>query len=151
MVVTAHPLATRVGLDILAAGGNIVDAVIGVHFALAVVYPSAGNLGGGGFAMLRNWKGGVFALDFREKASRNATRNMYLGPTGEPLESLSKLGILSCGVPGSVAGMKILHDRFGSLPWSDLLMPSVALAAEGFLLTAKEACKLNENKEIILF
>ncbi|ARS37705.1 gamma-glutamyltransferase [Pontibacter actiniarum] len=146
MVVTAHPLASAVGADILRRGGNAVDAAIAVQFALAVVYPDAGNIGGGGFMVLRQQDGTVDALDYRERAPAAATRNMYLNEEGEVVENLSLKGHLAAGVPGTVAGMVQAHEKYGSMPWHELVQPAVVLAAKGFPLTEKEAQKLNEQR-----
>ena len=105
MVVSAHPLASEAGRDILKKGGNAVDAMVAVHFALAVVYPKAGNIGGGGFMVYRDKNGNATTLDFREKAPLSANRNMYLDKAGNAIDSLSRNGHLAVGVPGSVAGM----------------------------------------------
>src|SRR5210317_608031 len=104
MVVSAHPLASQVGLEILKNGGNAIDAAIGVHFALAVVYPGAGNIGGGGFLVYRSKEGDFYSLDYREKAPALADRNMYLDETGNVDFQKSRLGHLAAGVPGSVDG-----------------------------------------------
>lgn len=143
MVVSAHPLASQVGIHILRAGGNAVDAAVAVQFALAVVYPQAGNLGGGGFMVFRRHDGFSTTLDYREKAPALATRDMYLDEQGAVREGLSEKGHLSAGVPGSVAGMFEAHQRYGMLPWRDLVQPSVDLAREGFLLTRRQARSLN--------
>jgi gamma-glutamyltranspeptidase/glutathione hydrolase len=144
MVVCAHPLASDVGVSILKQGGNAVDAVIATQFALAVVYPVAGNLGGGGFMLLRQNNGKTDALDYREKAPAAATTNMYLGETGEVIENLSRYGHLAAGVPGTVAGLAESHKKYGSLPWAMLVQPAIDLAENGFALTKKEAEGLNE-------
>lgn len=144
-VVSAHPLASEVGASILKAGGNAVDAAVGVHFALAVVFPQAGNIGGGGFLVTRDEHGAAHSIDFREKAPAAAFREMYLDEFGEVIPDLSWKGHLAVGVPGSVAGMWAAHDSLGSLPWADLLQPAIDLAALGFALTAKEAEALNEK------
>ena len=143
MVVSAHPLATEVGVNILKAGGNAVDAAIAVQFALAVVYPAAGNIGGGGFMVFRKNDGATDCLDFREAAPIAANRNMYLDEDGEVIEGLSLKGHLASGVPGSVDGMVNAHQKYGSLPWKDLLQPAIDLAENGFLLTKNEAGGLN--------
>lgn len=130
MVVSDAPLATRVGVDALRAGGNAVDAAIATAFALAVVLPSAGNLGGGGFALLQV-DSATYALDFREIAPAAARRDMFLDEHGEPTEH-SLTGHLAAGVPGSVAGLWELHRRFGSRPWSTLIEPAISLAENGF-------------------
>lgn len=146
MIVTAHPLATKVGLSVLRNGGNAIDAAVATQFALAVVYPRAGNIGGGGFAIVRMHDGSVDALDFREKAPERATRAMYQNETGDVDPEQSTLGHLAVGVPGSVAGMWALHQKYGSLPWASLLQPSVNLAFEGHTITADEAEALNEKQ-----
>jgi gamma-glutamyltranspeptidase/glutathione hydrolase len=147
MVVCAHPLASQVGADILRKGGNAVDAAIATQFALAVVYPVAGNIGGGGFMVLRLADGKVDALDYREKAPAAATTNMYLGETGEAIPKLSELGHLASGVPGTVAGLWEAHTKYGKLPWADLVQPAIDLALNGFTLTEKEARGLADLQE----
>jgi gamma-glutamyltranspeptidase/glutathione hydrolase len=139
MVVSAHPLASEVGKDILLQGGNAVDAAIAVHMALAVVYPQAGNLGGGGFMVIREKDGEVHSLDYREKAPLAASRDMYLDAEGNPQPEISQNGHLAAGVPGSVDGMVKAHEKFGSLPWSALINPAIVLAEDGFNLTEVEA------------
>ena len=149
MVSSAHPLASEVGIDVLKKGGNVFDAAIAVHFALSVVYPSAGNLGGGGFAVYRLNNGEVGTLDFREKAPKLSFRNMYLKEENGELivdDNKSKLGHLASGVPGSVDGMVTLHERFGSLNWSTLIDPSIMLAKNGFNITKKQSASLNKVK-----
>jgi gamma-glutamyltranspeptidase/glutathione hydrolase len=146
MVVSAHPLASQVGVDIMQKGGNAVDAAIAVHFALAVVYPAAGNIGGGGFMVYRTHDGDYYSLDYREKAPLASSRNMYLNEFGEVDSEKSRYGYLASGVPGSVDGMVTMHERFGCLSWKELLEPSIRLAEEGFTLTEKEANALNNNQ-----
>ena len=146
MVVTAHEEASKIGLDILKKGGNAVDAMVAVHFALAVVYPNAGNIGGGGFMVYRTEKGEAHTLDFREKAPLAATKNMYLDASGEVLSQQSREGYKAAGVPGSVAGMAAAHERFGKLSWSELLAPAVALAEKGFAITEAQASEFNHYK-----
>jgi gamma-glutamyltranspeptidase/glutathione hydrolase len=133
MVVSAHPLASAVGSDILRRGGNAVDAAVAVGFALAVVQPIAGNIGGGGFMVIRLADGTVQALDYREVAPARATPTMYVDSAGNVTEA-SLTGHASVGVPGSVAGMFEAHRRFGKLPWNELLRPAVALARDGYVL-----------------
>ncbi|MFE7084867.1 gamma-glutamyltransferase [Sphingobacterium spiritivorum] len=145
-VVTAHPLASAVGVTILKAGGNAVDAAVAVQFALAVVYPNAGNIGGGGFMVYRDHTGATNALDFREKAPSKATEKMYLDANGNVIEDLSVYGHLAAGVPGSVAGMAEAHKKYGKLEWSALLAPAIELAAKGFRITEKQANEFNEYK-----
>ena len=135
MVATTDAYASQVGLDILAAGGNAVDAAVGTGLALAVVNPEAGNLGGGGFMMVRLADGGVFAQDHREKAPMAATRDMYLDEEGNVTDR-STVGHLAAGVPGTVAGLWDAHARFGTLPWADVVQPSIDLA-NGFEVTVR--------------
>ena len=143
MVVTTDELASEVGLDVLRSGGNAVDAAIAVQFALAVVNPEAGNIGGGGFMVVRTAEGATAALDFREKAPLAATRDMYLDAAGN-LTDKSVVGHLAAGVPGSVAGMWAAHDRFGSLPWTELVEPAIQLA-EGFEVRPRFLGSLSGN------
>jgi gamma-glutamyltranspeptidase/glutathione hydrolase len=138
MVVAVSPLAVEVGVDVLRRGGNAVDAAVAVGFALAVVHPAAGNIGGGGFLVLRLASGEVATLDYRETAPARATRDMYLDADGTVLPT-SMTGHLAAGVPGSVAGLAEAHRRFGRLPWADLIAPAVRLAAEGFHLDTTRA------------
>jgi len=145
MVVSAHPLASQAGTEIMKKGGNAVDAMVAVHFALAVVYPKAGNIGGGGFMVYRDKNGAAATLDFREKAPLAASRNMFLDKSGNAIDSLSRNGHLAVGVPGSVEGMFEAHKKYGKLPWSDLLKPAIKLASEGFAITQIEAEALNSN------
>jgi gamma-glutamyltranspeptidase/glutathione hydrolase len=133
MVVSGHPLASEVGRDILRAGGNAVDAAVAVGFALAVVHPEAGNIGGGGFMVFRTADGTVQSLDYRETAPGRASRDMYLDANGEPT-ALSVTGHLSAGVPGSVAGLTTAHQQLGRLPFDSVIGPAIRLAREGFVV-----------------
>jgi gamma-glutamyltranspeptidase / glutathione hydrolase len=142
MVVAQEPIATDAGLKVLKSGGNAVDAAIAVGFALAVTYPSAGNIGGGGFMLIRLADGKATFLDFREAAPQKATRDMYIGPDGNPTRE-SIVGWRASGVPGSIAGFEFAHQKFGSKPWSDLLAPAVQLARDGFVVTDAFAASLN--------
>lgn len=146
MVVTAHPDASAVGLQVLKNGGNAVDAAVAVKFALAVVYPNAGNIGGGGFMVYRSSNGEYASLDFREAAPIAAHRDMYLDDKGQPISDLSWRGQLASGVPGAVDGMVKAHLRYGKLPWATLLQPAIDLAENGFALTAMQAQELNRIK-----
>jgi gamma-glutamyltranspeptidase / glutathione hydrolase len=146
MVVTAHPLASKVGEEILRKGGNAIDAAIAVQFALAVVYPDAGNIGGGGFLVYRQKDGRIDALDYREEAPSAAHRNMYLNEKGELIEELSVKGHLAAGVPGTVDGMVKAHQKYGTMAWAELVEPAIQLAENGFPLTKKEASKLNDER-----
>jgi gamma-glutamyltranspeptidase/glutathione hydrolase len=132
MVVSAAPAATRAGLAVLRRGGNAIDAAVTVAFALAVAYPTAGNLGGGGF-IVAHIHGNDVALDFRERAPGAATRDMYLDSTGQVTEK-SLVGALAAGVPGSVAGLWEAHRKFGSRPWAELVQPAIDLAEQGLVV-----------------
>src|SRR5690554_4918959 len=147
LVVSAHPIASEIGLQILKKGGNAVDAMVAVHFALAVVYPSAGNLGGGGFMVLRDTLGGAYTLDFREKAPLAAHKDMYLDEQGEVIPGLSLRGQKAAGVPGSVDGMIKAHGKFGSLPLRSLLDPAIRLAKRGFEITKQQASDFNQLRQ----
>ncbi len=145
---TAHPSATSIGVDILKKGGNSIDAAIAVQFALAVCYPVAGNIGGGGFMVYRDENGEAITLDFREKAPLLATEKMYQDEKGEIIKGLSTEGILAVGVPGSVAGMEAAFEKYSKLKnWEILVQPAVELAENGFKLTANQAKNLNSSKE----
>ncbi|MBX3241697.1 MAG: gamma-glutamyltransferase [Chitinophagaceae bacterium] len=145
-VVSAHPLASRVGVEILKQGGNAVDAAIAVQLALAVVYPGAGNIGGGGFMVAHLQDGRNIAIDYREAAPAAASRDMYLDSSGNPVMSLSQRGHLSAGVPGTVAGL-FASLKYGSLPFENLIRPAIELAEKGFAITASEANGLNRLQE----
>ena len=146
MVVSAHPEASKVGTLVLQRGGNAYDAAVAVQFALAVVLPVAGNVGGGGFLLYRDRNGSAGSLDFRETAPAGATRDMYLDKQGNVVPGLSTAGPLAVGTPGTVAGMAVLHKQLGKLSWPSLLQPAVALATKGFRLTEKEAAGLNRTR-----
>ncbi|MEY4275302.1 MAG: hypothetical protein RL638_2250 [Bacteroidota bacterium] len=146
MVVTTHPIASQIGLDILKKGGNAIDAAVAVNFALAVCHPAAGNIGGGGFLVYRTAKGKAYTLDYREMAPLSSSRDMYLDSTGQVVPGKSFVGIHSVGVPGSVAGMEAMHKRLGKLAWEELVQPAVDLARKGVVLTGKEARGLNRNR-----
>ncbi len=145
MVVTEHPIASQVGARILRAGGNAVDAAVAVGFALAVVHPTAGNIGGGGFMVYRPNAGEVVTLDFREKAPAAATADMFQNSTGQLTET-SVIGHLASGVPGSVAGLTAAHERYGSMALSALIEPAIQLAEEGFALDASRARAFTDTK-----
>jgi gamma-glutamyltranspeptidase / glutathione hydrolase len=149
MVASAHPEASRVGVEILKAGGNATDATVAVQFALAVVHPSAGNIGGGGFFVYRTAQGQNYTLDFREKAPLKGHKDMYLDAQGNVIPGLSMLGHLASGVPGSVDGMVEIHKKFGKLSWQTLLQPAIDLAEKGHILTEKEARGLNAVKPTV--
>jgi len=149
MVVSAHPSASKVGLDILKKGGNAVDAAVAVQFALAVVYPDAGNIGGGGFLVYRSAAGELATLDFREKAPGKASRDMYLDSAGNAITEKSIFGHLAAGVPGSVDGMVKAHARYGKLSWAEVVQPALDLAKNGFPITESQAEEFAEIQEPI--
>lgn len=143
MVVSESPEASLVGAQVLAAGGNAVDAAIAVHFTLAVTYPQAGNLGGGGFMLIRLADGTCEAIDFRETAPAAAHRDLFIGADGRPDRRLSTGSLLATGVPGAVAGMGAAHERHGTKPWRELIAPAQTLAGEGFVLDEYSAWYLS--------
>ncbi|WP_298241599.1 gamma-glutamyltransferase [uncultured Bradyrhizobium sp.] len=134
MVVSAQHLATQVGVDVLKRGGNAVDAAVAVGYALAVVYPAAGNLGGGGFMTIQLADGRKTFLDFRETAPKAATANMYLDKDGNVIKGISTKGHLAVGVPGSVSGMEYAREKYGTMKRADLLAPAIQFAEQGFVL-----------------
>jgi gamma-glutamyltranspeptidase/glutathione hydrolase len=157
MVVCARAEASKVGVNILKKGGNAVDAAVAVQFALAVVYPNAGNIGGGGFMVLRMSRSGgdpssggnngeINSLDYREKAPMKASRDMYLDKNGNVVENMSGEGLLSAGVPGSVDGMVRAHEKYGKLSWKELVQPAIDLAENGFSITERQAKEFNDLK-----
>jgi len=147
LVVSAHPSSSKVGLDILKKGGNAVDAAVAVQFALAVVYPGAGNLGGGGFMVYRSASGELATLDFREKAPGLASRDMYLDSAGNAITDKSLYGHLAAGVPGSVDGMVKAHQKFGKLSWAEVVQPALDLARNGFPITDSQVEEFTELQE----
>ncbi len=145
---TVSPEATRVGLGVLSAGGNAIDAAVAVSFALAVTHPQAGNIGGGGFLVYYDAaRGDVWTLDYRETAPAAATRSMYVDAEGKPKTEASTVGPLASGVPGSVAGLAEAHARFGSIDWRSLVEPAVALATEGFVWRPIDAVHLEDAQK----
>ncbi|SMC80849.1 gamma-glutamyltranspeptidase / glutathione hydrolase [Pedobacter nyackensis] len=146
MVVSASEKASQVGLNILKKGGNAVDAAVAVQFALAVVYPNAGNIGGGGFMVYRSASAETNTLDFREKAGSKASRDMYLDAAGNPVVDKSLDGHLASGVPGSVEGMVEAHQKYGKLKWADLIAPAIELAKNGFKISPQQAGEFNRQK-----
>lgn len=147
MVVAQEPIASDVGLAVLKNGGNAVDAAVAVGFALAVTHPSAGNIGGGGFMLIRLADGRTTFLDFRECAPQKANRDMYIGPDGEPTKD-SIFGWRSSGVPGSVSGFAEAHKKFGSKGWADLLAPAIKLARDGFAISQPLADSLQSEHHL---
>ena len=134
MVASTSEIASRVGVEIMQRGGNAVDAAVAVGLALAVVWPFAGNLGGGGFMMIRRADGSTEIVDYREKAPASATRDMYLDKSGKVIGGESTIGYKAVGVPGSVAGLALAEQRHGRLKWADVVEPAIRLAADGFTL-----------------
>lgn len=150
VIASAHPEASKVGVEILKAGGNAIDAAIAVQFALAVVHPSAGNIGGGGFMVIREKDGKSYSIDYREKAPAKGHKDMYLDKDGNVIPRLSINGRLASGVPGSVDGMVEAHAKFGKLSWKEILQPAIDLSVKGVVLTDKEARSLNAIKKDIV-
>jgi gamma-glutamyltranspeptidase/glutathione hydrolase len=146
VVVSAHPLASEAGAKILKIGGNAYDAVVATQYALAVVYPQAGNIGGGGFLVGVKNNGEKFTLDYRETAPKNASKNMYLNKNGKANTDLSQNGRLAVGIPGSVAGF-FATLKHCNLPMEKLIQPAIDLAEKGFAITEQEAKLLNSHKE----
>ncbi|HEY0811450.1 MAG TPA: gamma-glutamyltransferase, partial [Longimicrobiales bacterium] len=150
MVVSDDGLASDVGLQILRKGGNAVDAAVATAFALAVTYPEAGNLGGGGFMVLRLANGRDAALDFRETAPAAATRDMYIDEQGN-VSQKSLVGHLASGVPGAVAGLHEAHQKYGKLPWRAVISPAIALADKGFVVSARFSRMVDGDKRLAQF
>ena len=147
MVVSGHPLASRVGIEILKQGGNAVDASIATQLALAVVYPRAGNIGGGGFMVYRSAAGEINTLDYREKAPAAAFKDMYLDANGNPTRQ-SLEGHLASGVPGTIDGHFTAHKKYGKIAFNKLIEPAIKLADKGFAITRDEANRLNSTRSI---
>lgn len=150
MVVSARIEASEIGAEIMKKGGNAFDAMIATELALAVAYPYAGNIGGGGFMVYRKADGTTGALDYREKAPAAAHRNMYLDAQGIPVDQLSTHGALAVGVPGTIAGIFAVHEKFGSLPIKTLIEPAIALAKRGVVITEKQLQQMGKNQDEII-
>ena len=150
MVVSAREEASKIGVDILKKGGNAFDAMIATEMALVVAYPFAGNLGGGGFMVYRKADGTTGALDYREKAPLSAKKDMYLDSLGNVIPNMSTVGATAVGVPGTVAGMIAVHEKFGSLSLKEILAPVIALAKNGIVVTEKQAEHFAAYREKIL-
>lgn len=144
-----HPLATEAAQEILEAGGSAIDAAVAMQLAMAVCYPRAGNLGGGGFMIYRPADGESVALDFREVAPMVAHRDMYLDSMGSVVPDRSRLGHLAVGVPGTVAGMQEMHGRYGRMQWRDLFAPALRLARDGYRLSRAEVGRLDRYQDDI--
>ena len=159
MVVSAREEASKIGSDILKKGGNAFDAMVATELALAVAYPYAGNLGGGGFMVYREANGNIGALDYREKAPLAATRDMYLDEEGNVIPGKSTLGAMAVGIPGTIAGVFAAHEKFGSLSIEDILQPVIDLANRGVVVTKKQEDRIKRyqqyfpqaNKDSIIF
>jgi gamma-glutamyltranspeptidase / glutathione hydrolase len=145
IVVSVRDLASHVGVEIMRAGGNAVDAAVATGFALAVVHPAAGNIGGGGFMLIRMADGKVHFLDYREKAPAAATRDMYLDPQGNVIAGASEIGYKAIGVPGSVAGMVYGEQKYGKLTLKQVIAPAIRLARKGYALSWEEAADLHDR------
>ena len=145
IVVSVHELSSHSGVEILKAGGNAIDAAVATGFALAVVHPQAGNLGGGGFMLIRLADGRVHFVDYREKAPTAATANMYLDAQGNVVENASVVGYKSIGVPGSVAGMVYAEKEFGKLTLGQVMAPAIKLAREGYPLAWQDTQDLHDE------
>ena len=151
IVVSVHELASRAGVEIMQAGGNAVDAAVATGFALAVVHPAAGNIGGGGFMLIRMADGKAHFLDYREKAPAAATRDMFLDAHGNVIPGASEVGYKSIGVPGSVAGMVYAEQKYGKLPLKQVMAPALRLAREGYALTWGEARDFQLDSDLARF
>jgi gamma-glutamyltranspeptidase / glutathione hydrolase len=153
MVASTSGIASRIGAEVLKRGGNAVDAAVAVAFALAVVYPAAGNLGGGGFMMIRLRDGRTTAIDYREMAPARAARNIYLDDRGELIkgEGSSTLGYRAAGVPGTVRGMELALKKYGSgkMSWAQLIAPARRLAANGFMVSFNLARSLHDSSDTL--
>lgn len=150
MVVSAHPESSRIGVEIMRRGGNAVDAAVATEFALAVCYPEAGNIGGGGFMLIRMKDGTAEVIDYREKAPLRASRDMYIDKSGNVTDGASINTHLSSGVPGTVDGMINAHSRYGKLPFREVIQPAIDLAEKGFPVTVRQAADLNSIKQTLI-
>ncbi len=149
MVVSSEPLASEVGVEILRAGGNAVDAAVAVGFALEVTYPYAGNLGGGGFMLVRRADGVSAVIDYREEAPAAATRTLFLDAKGEPIPEASTVGALAVGVPGTVAGLALAEQKYGRLGLARVLEPAIRLAEEGFVVSYPFSQSLRAHRDLL--
>ena len=151
MVASVHELASRAGIEIMQAGGNAVDAAVATGFALAVVHPQAGNIGGGGFLLLRTANGETHFIDFREKAPAAANENMYLDAEGKVVRDLSVVGYKAIGIPGSVAGLAYAEKKYGKLTLEKVMAPAIRLARDGFPLAYEDVRDLKDDKHLAEF
>src|SRR5262245_16842026 len=145
LVISSSSIASDVGASILRRGGNAIDAAVATAFALAVTYPGAGNIGGGGFMVVRLKDGTATTIDYRERAPLRSTPSMYLDASGKIDRSLTATGYLAPGVPGTVRGLALVHRKFGKLPWRDVVMPAARLASRGFVLDSGLARSLTRE------
>lgn len=150
MVVSAREEASQIGIDIIKKGGNAFDAMVATELALAVAYPYAGNIGGGGFMVYRKNNGEIGSLDYREKAPLKAHKDMFLDDKGEVITMLSRQSALAVGVPGTIAGVFAVHEKFGTLPIEELLKPVIALAEKGVVVTEKQEARLKLYKDVLI-
>jgi gamma-glutamyltranspeptidase/glutathione hydrolase len=150
MVVSAHPEASKAGVSVLQKGGNAIDAAVATEFALSVCYPEAGNIGGGGFMLIRMSDGSSYMIDYREKAPLGASRDMYLDEKGNLKEESSTETHLAAGVPGTVDGMLKVHGKYGRLSFREVIQPAIDLAVKGFAVTEEQAGSFNRNREYFL-
>src|SRR6056300_713709 len=146
-VVSAREEASKIGVEIMAQGGNAFDAMIATDLALTVCYPNAGNIAGGGFIVYRLANSETGSLDYREKAPMAARYDMYLDAEGNVIPGKSTLGGMAVGVPGTVAGLEAIHKKFGSLPWKDLVQPAIDLARNGYRVTTKQEASFESKKD----
>ena len=151
MVVSVNELASQAGVEIMREGGNAVDAAVATGFALAVVHPQAGNLGGGGFMLIRTADGAAHFVDYREKAPAAATANIYLDAQGDVIEDASVIGYKAIGVPGSVAGMVFAEKKYGKLTLQQVLAPAIKLAQDGYPLAWEDARAMKDDKYLSQF
>ncbi len=148
MVVSQEPMATDIGVKVLRSGGNAIDAAVAVAFALAVTHPSAGNLGGGGFILARFADGRTTFIDFRERAPKSSSRNMYLDDAGKVTDQ-SRIGWRAAGVPGTAKGLEYAHRKYGRKPWLDLVQPAAELAAFGVPLSYAESRSICSARKLL--
>ncbi|KQI04338.1 gamma-glutamyltransferase [Campylobacter jejuni] len=148
LVLSSHELANKIGKEVLDKGGNAIDAAVAVGYALAVVHPAAGNIGGGGFAVIHLANGENTTLDFREMAPLKASRDMYLDSKGEIIKDASTIGYLAAGVPGTVKGMSAMLDRYGTMKLKDLMAPAIKLAEKGYLINDRQEQTMLEAKDM---
>ena len=147
LAMSSSAYCTKIGKDVLDSGGNAIDSAVAIGYCLAVVHPAAGNIGGGGFALIHLANGENVALDFRERAPLKATKNMYLDKNGNPIPNASTIGYLSAGIPGTVKGMSAMLDKYGTKKLATLIAPAINLAENGFVLTDRQAQTMLEAKD----